>query len=143
GQGERPLISHDGMRITTFVRGTVVVRNLGDCENILDTGIQGAKADFSWDGRYVAFHVAKADKKSYEIQIVDTQKRTVRTLTGLNGSALFPSWTSDGRMNFRYDGDDYRGFITATNVLSLPERPLSASARPQVATTNAPWTDLF
>lgn len=38
---------------------------------------------------------------------------------------------------------DYRGFITATNVLSLPERLLGVSARPQVATTNAPWSDLF
>ena len=55
-----PLISKDGRRITTFVRkGHVVVRGLTDCNDILDTGLQGAKADFSFDGRYVAFHVAR------------------------------------------------------------------------------------
>jgi len=51
GVGERPLISKDGSRITTFVRGVVVVRGLTDCNDILDTGIRGAKADFSFDGR--------------------------------------------------------------------------------------------
>src|SRR5688572_17773234 len=59
GTGERPLVSHDGKRITTFVRGTVVIRNLTDCNDIIDTGIGGGKADFSWDGRYVAMHVLK------------------------------------------------------------------------------------
>ena len=61
GVGERPLLSKDGRRITTFVRGTIVVRGLTDCEDIIDTGIQGAKADFSCDGRYVAFHAPKKD----------------------------------------------------------------------------------
>ena len=28
--------------------------------------------------------------------IVDTKDRTVRTLTGLSGNSLFPSWTEDG-----------------------------------------------
>src|SRR5688572_32847844 len=93
GRGERPLISKDGRRITTFVRGHVVVRGLTDCDDILDTGLQGAKADFSFDGRYVAFHVAKPGGKGSEIVIVDTKERTVRTLTGLAGNSLFPSWT--------------------------------------------------
>src|SRR5688572_6039137 len=72
GSGERPLISKDGRRITTFERGHVVVRNLTDCNDVLDTGLQGAKADFSFDGRYVAFHVAKPGGKGSEIVIVDT-----------------------------------------------------------------------
>src|SRR5688572_22921714 len=67
GKGERPLISHDGMRITTFVRGTLVVRNLTDCEYTLDTGIQGAKADFSWDSRYIAFHGPKEGGRGYDV----------------------------------------------------------------------------
>jgi thiol-disulfide isomerase/thioredoxin len=141
GVGERPLISKDGRRITTFVRGAVVIRGLTDCDGTLDTGIQGAKADFSWDGRYVAFHVQKTGAKGYEIQVVDTQKRTVRTVTNLAGSSLFPSWTQDGRLNFRYDGDDYRGFITASNVLSVPERPLPTG--PTRVQANARWQDLF
>ena len=36
-------------------RGVVVVRNIADCADIIDTGLPGAKADFSWDGRYIAF----------------------------------------------------------------------------------------
>ena len=59
--GRAPLVSHDGRRITTFVRGTVVVRNLTDCNDIIETGIGGGKADFSWDGRHVAMHVLKED----------------------------------------------------------------------------------
>jgi Tol biopolymer transport system component len=89
GRGERPLISKDGMRITTFVRGTLVVRNLTDCDFILDTGIRGAKADFSWDNRYIAFHAQKANGDGYEIQIVDLKERTVRTVTNLPGPSLF------------------------------------------------------
>ena len=141
GVGDRPLISKDGRRMTTFVRGAVVVRSLTDCDYLLDTGIQGAKADFSWDGRYVAFHVLKQGSKGYEIQVVDTEKRTVRTVTNSAGSSLFPSWTQDGRLNFRYDGDDYRGFITASNVLSVPERPLPGG--PTRVQANARWADLF
>jgi hypothetical protein len=141
GVGDRPLISKDGRRITTFVRGNIVVRDLTDCDNILDTGIQGAKADFSWDGRYIAFHVAKPDLKSYEIQVVDTTRRTVRTVTNLPGSSLFPSWTRDGRLCFRYDNGDYRGFMIEDHVLDAPERPLPPGG---AKVPPAPrWADLF
>ena len=51
------------------------------------------------DNRYVAFHVAKKDLKGYEIVVVDTQDRTVRYVTELPGSSLFPSWTKDGRLH--------------------------------------------
>jgi hypothetical protein len=141
GVGDRPLISHDGRRITTFVRGNVVVRGLDNCDNIINTGLQGAKADFSWDGRYIAFHVANPAKQGYDIHIVDVEKKTDRLLAGLNGSALFPSWTKDGRLCFRYDGPDYRGFMIASDVLSLPEQPLpSTPARVPAAPT---WAELF
>lgn len=142
GTGERPLISKDGRRITAFVHGTIVVRDLTGCDFVLDTGIQGAKADFSWDGRYVAFHAPKASLKGYDLQVVDTQKRTVRNITSsLPGSSLFPSWTANGRLCFRYDGDDYRGFMFADDVLAAPERPLP-EARAVVA-ANPRWSDLF
>ena len=111
GTGERPLISKDGKRITTFVDGNIVVRGLDNCDDIFDTGIKGAKADFSWDGRYIAFHSLKPQGSGYNIQIIDLQQHTLRTLPGLAGSALFPSWTKDGRLCFRYDGPDYRGFM--------------------------------
>lgn len=141
GKGERPLVSKDGRRITTFVKGNVVVRNVTDCQDMVDTGLQGAKADFSWDGRYVAFHVAKADHTGSEIVIVDTKDRTVRTLTGLTGSSEFPSWTEDGRLCFRYQGGDFRGFMMASNVLSLPARPL---ATPQASLPESvAWQDVF
>lgn len=148
GVGARPLISKDGRRISTFVGKTVVVRGLTDCNDTVDTGLQGAKADFSFDSRYVAFHVDKADHSGSEIVIIDTKDRTVRTLTGLSGSALFPSWTKDGRLCFRYDGPEYRGFMFASNVLSLPARPLASSkpqaeSQPTAGGVNLKWSDLF
>jgi hypothetical protein len=141
GRGERPLISKDGRRISAFVRGRVVVRGLTDCENVIDTGLQGAKADFSWDGRYIAFHVPRPGERGYEIVVVDLERRTVRTLDGLAGSALFPSWTRDGRLSFRYDGDDYRGFMIAENVLAGAERPLPPPGDRVPATRR--WADIF
>lgn len=141
GRGERPLLSKDGMRITTFVRGTVVVRSLMDCDFVLDTGIRGAKADFSWDGRYIAFHVRKQSGEGYEIQVVDLEERTVRTVTDFEGSSLFPSWTRDGRLSFRYDGDDWRGFMMARNVLDVPARPLRDAAEP--VPDERAWDDIF
>jgi hypothetical protein len=135
------LISKDGTRVTTFVRGAVVVRNRLDCDDMLNTGIQGAKADFSFDGRYIAFHAPKAGMQGYELQVVDTERRTVRRLTGLAGSSYFPSWTRDGRLNFRYDGDDYRGFMTASDVLTAREEPLGTGGARVPATQR--WEDLF
>jgi hypothetical protein len=123
GVGERPLISRDAKHITTFVRGTIVVRSLTDCGDVFDTGIPGAKADFSWDGRYIAFHVLKQGAAGYDIGIVDLKDHTIRRTT-LPGSSFFPSWTRDGRLCFRYDGADYKGFLMASNVLSLPGVPL-------------------
>jgi hypothetical protein len=138
--GERPLLSKDGLRATTFVRGSIVIRNLDDCADIIQTGLIGAKADFSWSGRYIAFHAPKKSGSGYEIKIVDLYRRTMRTLTGLNGSSLFPNWTRDDRLCFRYDDDDYRTFMIATNVLSVPEEPL-----PEVMSAWQPleWRDLF
>ena len=141
GTGERPLISKDGRRITTFVKGNVVVRGLDNCDNVFDTGIQGAKADFSWDGKYIAFHALKKTGDGYKIKIVDIEKRTVRTLPGLNGSALFPSWTQDGRLCFRYDGPDYRGFMMAKGVLDVAEEPLPAAPQPLPAERT--WSEIF
>jgi hypothetical protein len=142
GVGERPLISKDGRYITTFVRGAVVVRGRLDCAHTIETGLPGGKADFSFDGRYIAFHVPRPGTKVYDVVVVDTAKRTIRTLTStLAGSSLFPSFTADGRINFRYDGDDYRGFITASDVLSVPERPLPA---PMARTaTPVTWASVF
>ena len=141
GTGERPLISKDGRRITTFVKGNVVVRGLDNCDDIFDTGMQGAKADFSWDGNYIAFHALKTSGDGYEIRIVDVRRRTVRTLSGLQGSALFPSWTEDGRLCFRYDGPEYRGFMLASGVLDVPS--VAPPAAPQALPPDRTWHDIF
>jgi hypothetical protein len=141
GTGERPLISHDGKRISTFVKGILVVRALDNCAGIVNTHIQGSKADFSWDGRYIAFHAVKSAGTGYEIRIVDLQKKTVRTLPNLQGSALFPSWTKDGRLCFRYDGPDYRGFLMASNVLDTPEAPLPTAT--EALPDERRWEDIF
>src|SRR5688500_12248998 len=129
GKGERPLISHDGMRITTFVRGTLVVRNLTDCNYTVDTGIQGAKADFSWDSPSIAVHAPRDGGRGYDVVVVDLREKTVRNVTSaMSGSSFFPNWTKDGRLSFRYDGEDYRGFMFASDVLSAPARPLPATS---------------
>jgi hypothetical protein len=141
GSGERPLISKDGKRISAFSHGDVIIRDLTDCDAILDTHIQGAKADFSWDGRYVAFHAPKLDSGGYEIEVVDTVRRTVRSVGDLPGSSFFPSWTRDGRLCFRYDGDDYHGFMIADHVLRAPERPLPAVNSRPVGLER--WEDIF
>ena len=141
GTGDRPLISKDGRRITTFVKGNVVVRSLDNCDDIFDTGIQGAKADFSWDGRYIAFHAIKSSGDGYEIKIVDIDQHTIRTLPALTGSALFPSWTQDGRLCFRYDGPDYRGFMMAKGVLHIAAEPLPAASH--ALPVRRSWHDIF
>jgi hypothetical protein len=142
GVGERPMISHDGKLITTFVRGTVVVRSLMNCDFIFDTGIDGAKSDFSWDSRYVAMQRAKVSGEGYEVVVIDLQKKTIRIVTSsLKGSSIFPSWTKDGRLHFRYDSDEYRGFMMASDVLSVPEKPLGTVSNqlPERRT----WADVF
>ena len=142
GAAQRPLISRDGMRISTFSRGTVVIRNLSDCSFILETGIPGAKTDFSWDGRYVAMHAPKPAGTGYDILVVDIQERTVRNVTrSLSGNSYYPNWTRDGRLSFRYDGEDYRGFMFASNVLSSPATPLAA--QPQKLPASRSWSQLF
>lgn len=142
GTGDRPLISRDGRRITTFVKGNVTVRGLDNCDDIIDTGIQGGKADFSWDGRYIAFHAVKPDGSGYDIRIVDLKARTVRTMAFANGSILFPSWTRDGRLCFRYDGPDYRGFMMASSVLDLPAAPMHSAASASLP-EHRTWQDIF
>jgi hypothetical protein len=143
GTGDRPLISKDGKQISTFVRGTVVIRNLTDCNYTFDTGIRGAKTDFSWDGRYVAMHAPKADASDgYDLLVVDLQQRTVRNITrALKGSSYYPSWTKDGRLSFRYDGDDFKGFMFASDVLTAPAIPLPPTSQKLPVTRE--WSDLF
>jgi hypothetical protein len=142
GVGLRPLVSKDGRRVTTFVRGMVVVRGRTDCDRIFETGLPGGKADFSFDGRYIAFHVPRRAMDAYDVVVVDTAARTMRNLTGsLAGSSLFPSWTEDGRLNFRYDGPDFRGFVTASGVLSTAEQPLSMSSARAAAPVT--WASVF
>jgi hypothetical protein len=143
GAGDRPLISKDGRRITTFVRGNVIVRGLDNCDDVIDTGIEGGKADFSFDGRYIATHAPRANGGGYDIMVVDLKDRTVRNITSsLAGSSLFPSWTEDGRLSFRYDGADYRGFMFASNVLSASTSPLPRAGG-RLADARRDWTDVF
>jgi hypothetical protein len=142
GPGDRPLISKDGLRISTFVRGNIVVRNLTDCEQVFDTGIAGQKADFSYDNRYLAFHAQRPGTRHYDIMVVDLKERTVRNITSsLSGSSLFPNFTRDGRLSFRYDSPEYRGFMFASQVLSVPATPLPKSTAALPAERS--WSDIF
>jgi len=126
GTGKQPMISRDGKLIATFVDSALVVRSLETCDSILETHIQGGKADFSWDSRYIAFHRFKdgGETKGYEIVVVDLQDKKIIPVTNLPGSSYYPSWTRDGRLSFRYDSEDYRGFMMASDFLGNPSQPL-------------------
>src|SRR5262249_54342416 len=65
---------------------------------------------------------------------------TVRTVTSLPGSSLFPSWLSDGRLLFNYDGDDYRGFMIASDFMGAPTRPLPTGHK---VPSRVAWNDVF
>ena len=125
GRGDRPLISRDGIRASIFVKDEVVIRNVRDCGGIKRTGIVGGKADWSPDGRYLAFHSPKSRGSGYEIKIVDVLTNKQMSLEGLTGSSYFPSWADDFGLVFRYDGPDYAGFIRADSVIRAK---LSAAA---------------
>ncbi len=126
GTGNQPMMSRDGKVVATFVNNTLVVRHLETPDIILETNIQGGKADFSFDGRYIAFHRFKdgGETKGYEIVAVDLQTKRMIPVTNLPGSSYYPSWTRDGRLSFRYDSEDYRGFMMATEFLKNPSSPL-------------------
>ncbi len=144
GTGDRPLANHDGTRITTFVRGTVVVRGIDNCDDIFDTGLPGAKADFSFDGKYIAFHVPRRNSAGSDIVVIDVKDHTMRNVTAsLPGSSLFPSWTKDGRLCFRYEGADYRGFMMASDVLSAPAQAMPSPSPSAQLPANRVWKDLF
>jgi thiol-disulfide isomerase/thioredoxin len=145
GAGTQPMINRDGTRIATFYRGTVLVRGLDDPSGVVETHLRGGKADFSFDGRYVAFHSAQKGpqgKDTYQISVVDLQTKEVIQATNLPGSCYYPSWTKDGRLVFRYDSPEYRGFMMASNVLSNPRKPLP-TAYPDDATTPGVLADLL
>lgn len=143
GTGKAPMISRDGRLIATFDKGTLVVRSLKGCDFLLETKIPGGKADFSYDGRYIAFHTPKdgGETEGYEIRVVDLQAKTMTKVTDLPGSSYYPSWTRDGRLSFRYDSKAFRGFMMASDFLKNPALPLPA-ARPEVR-TDAPLSRLY
>jgi hypothetical protein len=142
GGGNRPLLSKDGKQVTSFYNGQIIVRMLSDCTRTFFTRMTGAKADFSWDDRYIAFHAPKDDSdEGFDIWIVDTRRGLRRKAISLPGSAFFPSWTRDGRLCFRYEGSTYRGFLMASNVLEGPWIPL-----PETYTgvsSAVTWDDIF
>ncbi len=140
GRGESPRPSKDGRLVSTFVHGHLVVRGVEDCTHIARTGVRGGNADFSWDGRYIALHRLRASIDAYEVVVIDLVARTLRIVPSPSRSALFPSWTRDGRLSFRYDGPDFRGFVLASHVLSLSSVPLEDEPLPPPAVG---WTALF
>lgn len=144
GAGDRPLVSKHGERISVFAAGQVVVRNLTDCSYVLRTHAAGGKADFSYDGRYLAFHAEKGHGVGYEIRIVDLTQKSIASLGQLPESSLFPNWTRDGRLVFRYDSAEFRGFMIASDVLGVPFEPLPADdSIPLGASPAVRWQDTF
>lgn len=127
--GTQPMISKDAKLIATFHRGTLLVRALDEREPVLETRLRGGKGDFSYDGRYLAFHSMQKvnGKDAYQIRVVDLKTREVINVTDLPGSCYYPSWTRDGRLVFRYDSAEFRGFVMASNVLKAPRTALPST----------------
>jgi hypothetical protein len=141
GSGDRPLISKATGRLTVFSKGVVAVRNLRDCRDIGTTNLPGAKADFSYDGRFIALHVPKEEgTPGYAIKVFDIENRLIIPVTALRGTSLFPSWTNNGDLVFRYEDGDQRGFMRASGFLSN-----RAEAIPGVSVRNDQprWNDVF
>ena len=142
--GGGPFISKDGRRVASFEGRMIVVRNLDNCQGIIRTGIEGGKADFSYDGRYIAFHAQKrAGVAGYEVKVVDLVARTVRTIADLPGSSFYPSWSADGRLFFRYDAADFRGFVVASNFMALRAEALPGHAQRSTPVQGVRWNDVF
>lgn len=140
GTGERPLLSKDGRMVTVFVGGLLVVRKTDACDGMIFTGVQGAKADFSFDGTQVAFHKAKPSGRGYEIAVIDLVARAIGTLP-LPGSAYYPSWTRDNELSFRYESDEWNGFVVTSNLQALPRG--TAIGQPTPPVREVRWQDLF
>jgi hypothetical protein len=117
----------DGRRITTFVKGNVVVRGLDNCDNVFDTGIRAREGGLSWDGRYIAFHALKKTT------------RLTRSRSSTSRSAPCGRFRAERSALFRLDagwppvsgdGPDYRGFMLAKGVLDVAAEPLPAAPQP-------------
>ena len=126
-ENPRPFLSRDGQKATVFTDdGLIAVRNVDDCDDVLLTGTRGAKADFSWDGRYIAFHSPKADQSGrFQISVIDLEEETLIPVTNLEGSSFYPSWSKDGSLYFHYDSEEFRGFVAATGFLDNPSTQLT------------------
>lgn len=131
GVGDRPLISPDGTKASVFVADELVLRTVDDCGWIHRTGLVGAKADWSTDGRWVAFHTPKLSSDGYDLGVYDVKSMRFHRIA-LGGSIYFPSWTRSGSLVFRYDGPDFQGFMRVDNPHSAPieERRALAARRP-------------
>ncbi|MGH9236921.1 MAG: hypothetical protein ACRD3G_02680 [Vicinamibacterales bacterium] len=138
GFGERPLISRTGQKVSIFVEGQIVVRRVDDCDDVVATGVDGAKADFSPDDRFIAFHKPKARAADgFEIAIVDLVFNELATLS-LEGSAYYPTWTADGRLCFQYESDTFSGFAIASGIDSLPRIRIAPRPLPGRVPSPAP-----
>lgn len=147
GPAERPLLSKDAKLLTVFFEGTVVVRKFDDCTGAVFTNISGAKADFSWDNRYIAFHEQDWRGRT-RIVVVDLDRRVAIPVTEWGSACLFPSWTRDGRLSFFCASRRYRGFVIADKFLSNPANPLPRSGPLEAMRGHADappvaWTRIF
>lgn len=143
GTGERPLLSKDGSRVTTFVRGLIAVRNVDSCDGIVETGIQGAKADFSFDGKKIAFHRPKPGNTGFGITIVNLDDMTRADLE-LPGSSYYPSWTANGYLSFRYESEQWSGFVVASQLDKLPKSKIPPFHVDATALESNPtWEEMF
>ena len=138
---DRPLLSKDGRRVTAFVQGYLVVRNVDSCDDIILTGMRGAKADFSYDGTKIAFHRPTQSAGEFQVVIVDLKRMTIAELP-LSGSAYYPSWTASGALSFRYESGDWNGFVLASNLDSLPQRTIQYAMKPE-ADRVVNWHEVF
>ncbi|MCM2280403.1 MAG: hypothetical protein NDI61_00995 [Bdellovibrionaceae bacterium] len=113
-----PMLSKNGTELaaldartnTTKIFGVDPATNM--CVEKLDLGVQTGKVDFSFDGRFLAYHVSKVDvggsffsrpDKSWSMQVhvYDRVKRRVHVLSAdMARNSYFPVFRQDGTIVF-------------------------------------------
>ncbi len=133
-----PMLSKDGKRLSASDRKTRTTKIYdvdedGSCRERLDLGMPTGKADFSFDGRRIAFHVDEhhheptaffsgvADRLAKDVVVVDLREtgdrleaasiRRLTTARRLGDGSYYPSFRADGSIVYLQQEGDYFRFV--------------------------------
>ncbi len=134
-----PMISKDGTQLSAYDvnrQRTVIFKidDQGNCEEREVLPFQTGKGDFSFDGRFVAFHVEKGQmdpqwfqfadiKRKMDVYVWDLEKHEATKVThqGAGGNSYFPTFRQDGTIGFLQQSANANGKIAFSYVLADPK----------------------